>query len=129
LVFWNKIEKTDACWLWRGYINPNSGYGTFGYQMQPHYAHRFSYEHHVGAIPQGYEVDHSCRNPICVNPDHLEAVPPIVNKHRANPPKTHCVNGHPLNHENSYITPANKRQCRACRRERARRYLAEKRAA
>jgi hypothetical protein len=37
-------------------------------------AHRISYEKKNGPIGQGMELDHLCRNPSCVNPDHLEPV-------------------------------------------------------
>lgn len=37
-------------------------------------AYRFAYEHFVGPIPEGLELDHLCRNPGCVNPEHLEPV-------------------------------------------------------
>lgn len=32
--------------------------------------------------------------------------------------KTHCVNGHPYNAENTYITPAGHRRCKTCHRVR-----------
>src|SRR5665647_2266757 len=38
------------------------------------YAHRWSYEHHFGPVPDGLHLDHLCRNTICVNPEHLEPV-------------------------------------------------------
>ena len=34
--------------------------------------HRLVWEEHNGAIPEGYEVDHKCRNRACCNIDHLQ---------------------------------------------------------
>ena len=45
-------------------------------------AHIVSYETFIGPIPEGYEIDHTCRNTFCINPNHLEAVPPAMNKER-----------------------------------------------
>jgi len=36
--------------------------------------HRFIYRAHKGPIPEGHEVDHTCRNRACCNPDHLSAL-------------------------------------------------------
>lgn len=71
--FWLYVAKTPTCWNWTG--GKSEGYGMFkvaNYTMRG--AHRFSYEMHVGAIPDGMVIDHKCRNRLCVNPDHLQAV-------------------------------------------------------
>jgi hypothetical protein len=40
------------------------------------------YERKIGPIPQGWEIDHLCGVPACVNPRHLEAVEPFENLRR-----------------------------------------------
>jgi hypothetical protein len=42
-------------------------------------AHRESYEMNVGPIPEGMQVDHICRNSLCMNPKHLRLVTPSQN--------------------------------------------------
>lgn len=71
-VFLNRIEKTDTCWLWTGTKN---GYG-YGIILMPGErpvrAHRYSYEFFKGPIPEGKIIMHTCDNPPCVNPEHLQ---------------------------------------------------------
>ena len=68
--FWPQVEKTEACWLFRGISN--KGYGSFrdgrGQNVQ---AHRFSWEIYNGPIPEGLFVLHRCDIRNCVNPGHL----------------------------------------------------------
>lgn len=70
--FWEKVEKTDTCWLWRSSLN-NKGYGQFhvGSFSQHVLAHRFSWALAHGEVPTGSIVMHTCDMPACVRPDHL----------------------------------------------------------
>ena len=76
--FWSKVARTDGCWLWRGAINPSTGYGTFSMarglprgKQAPLYAHRVAWELAHGPIPVGQWMLHHCDVPACVNPSHL----------------------------------------------------------
>jgi len=65
-----KIEKTDTCWLWTGFID-KYGYGSimeFGKRIG---AHRAAWMVCNGVIPSGMQVLHKCDVRHCVNPDHL----------------------------------------------------------
>jgi hypothetical protein len=117
LIF--KNSKT-GCWEWTGCLRPD-GYGLFGIRQKRYRAHRWSYEYFIGAIPKNLELDHLCRNTKCVNPKHLEPVThrentmrgeSFVAKHTV---KTHCINGHMFNTENTYYWNGH-RHCRVCRR-------------
>lgn len=48
-----------------------SGYGLFSVRGKHVPAHRFSFAHHVGPIPEGLFVCHHCDVRPCVRPDHL----------------------------------------------------------
>lgn len=114
-TFWSRVEKTASCWIWVGHVY--KGYGRYGGQG----AHRVAYELHAGAIPEGMELDHLCRNPLCVNPDHLEPVTRAENIRRRSMTVTHCRRGHPLDERNTYHHRG-RRQCRACNRRSVRKY-------
>lgn len=132
--FWSKVHKTETCWLWTGWRNPN-GYGRIwlgDVGRREAFAHRVAYELLVGAIPEELQLDHLCRVKHCVNPAHLEAVSAQVNVLRStnaaavNAAKTHCDHGHPFNEINTYIDTRGWRGCRPCRREAMRRRRARK---
>lgn len=122
--FAEKIALTEnGCIEWVASLN-NMGYGTFAFGGgKSTVAHRWSYEHHVGPIPEGMSLDHLCRNRACVNPSHLEPVTQGTNLLRAvgvgkaNTRKTHCPAGHPYAGDNLYMAPSRpNRMCRTCRR-------------
>lgn len=71
----------DGCWRWhRALTSAGYGYVRVRGVLQP--AHRVVYELHRGPIPEGLHLDHLCRNPPCVNPDHLEPVTETENIRR-----------------------------------------------
>lgn len=108
-----------GCTEWLGGLHRN-GYGQFfpgGDRLQAKaLAHRWSYEHFVGPIPDGLDLDHLCRNRWCVKPEHLEPVTRAENLRRAFD-RTHCSKGHEFTEENTYTRPGtNQRLCRTCLR-------------
>ena len=117
------VIDSEGCWVWQGKQNSN-GYGL--HQRGPGHTarviHRILWEHHTRQhVPEGMQLDHLCRNRLCCNPDHFEAVTPSENTRRqdhAERRKTACPKGHPYDEENTRITPSGKRVCRQCDRDR-----------
>jgi hypothetical protein len=114
----------SGCWVWDKALT-KLGYARIFHNGKARHAHKVSYETFVGDVPDGLELDHTCKVRCCVNPDHLEPVTHYENMRRSSvwqvrKNKTHCQRGHELSEENRYTAPSlgNKYLCRACKRMR-----------
>lgn len=138
--FWSRTRiMPSGCVEWTGYRNTaRKGYGRFKFDGKRVMAHRWAYEWANGpeSIPDGFQIDHLCRNTMCVAPEHLEVVTPRENTRRGScvevntarqRAKTHCAKGHPYDDQNTYVRSENTRKCRQCNREYMTRYNQEKR--
>lgn len=128
------IIPFHSCWEWIGAKN-DQGYGQFHKDGKTTYAHRWMYERDVGAIPDGLELDHLCKNPGCVRPSHLQPVTHQENVLRGKSlaakcaKQCNCKNGHELTEENIYRRKgarSNERECGVCVKERNKKYWALK---
>lgn len=73
--FWKFVspEPMSGCWLWTGAVDTN-GYGIIGAGGREGgtlRAHRLSFEHARGPVPDGLFLLHKCDVRSCVNPDHM----------------------------------------------------------
>lgn len=67
---WARVEKTETCWLWKGYLR-NGTHGAIEHHGRLIYVHRISWAIHFGPIPDGMLVCHECDIGNCIKPDDL----------------------------------------------------------
>jgi hypothetical protein len=113
-------DTATGCLVWPGTVT-NRGYGEIKVEGKRKPVHRVLFEVEVGPIAEGLQLDHLCRNRLCVNPAHLEPVTHIENVLRGESPparnarKTHCAHGHQYTPANTYATRDGRgRRCRTC---------------
>jgi hypothetical protein len=98
----NNVRVNGICLEYTG-MKHSGGYGSVKFNKGRFYAHRFFYMVYKGEIPKGYDIDHLCRNRLCVDLDHLEIVTRKENLRRGRGiggklhiPPTTCKDGHTL---------------------------------
>jgi hypothetical protein len=112
-------QPGEDCWEWQG-PTTDHGYGTLCVGSKSDgsrrnvLAHRLSYETFRGTIPAGMGICHACdnmrdasRKGRCRNPFQSE--------------KTHCKYGHEFTAENTRRDELDRRVCKQCQSDRAKR--------
>lgn len=103
-AFWEKVDKTEECWLWTA--KKDDGYGRWappGEEKQ-YLVHRLSFAVLKEKIQDGMQIDHLCNTRNCINPDHLEQVTSKENTRRGlskvfNSDPDLCPHGHEYNYQ------------------------------
>lgn len=129
-----RIDELTGCWLFIGSHNEH-GYGQLIIAAYPYKVHRLSAWIYLGLDLNNSQVKvlHriECLNRNCWNPEHLYLGTQLDNvrdsmeigthqngnngNRREKNLKTHCVNGHEMTEENSYIYKNRREGCKICR--------------
>lgn len=79
------IDPVTGCHCWTGPTSGNGrggGYPRMSLDGQTVAVHRVVFVTVHGFVPGKKQIDHICRNRLCVNPDHLEMVTHKENQKR-----------------------------------------------
>ncbi len=131
----SKVTMKDGCWSSSG-SHTKDGYANIGWQGRTQPLARVLYEHFIGPIPVGLELDHKCNKGHlgCCNPYHCKPETKYDNMIRGNgfsarnKRKTHCNKGHLLTGSNLKYELNGARRCKECACARSREYRARRRA-
>src|SRR6478735_6357894 len=120
--FAEKVERDEVtgCLIWTG-ANDGKGYGIIRVDGRRVRAHRWSYERHVGPVPDGLLILHSCDTPACVEPTHLRPGTDAENMADRDlrgrngwARRTHCKHNHEYTPENTAIRETRGYEVRIC---------------
>lgn len=84
------VDEDTDCWVWQGGTcgkqeetkGRGRGYGRISIDGTTMQVHRVVYTHFHGIIAHKRAIDHLCKNRLCCNPKHLEAVTTKENNRR-----------------------------------------------
>ena len=114
----SKITQQDGCWSWGG-RHQNGGYPYVRWNGRWMGLHRVVMAVRGHDI-DGMDVDHLCRNPGCMNPDHLEVVTHAENMDRTRPDRCRRAGHDWSDPKNVYVRANGRRYCAECSRRDAR---------
>jgi hypothetical protein len=104
----------NGCHEWTGSCVKSlagHGYGQCWFDNRRWFTHRFFWEQANGPVPDGLEIDHKCRNKLCVNVEHLRVATHKENMNNRDVcEKSHCKCGGELT-----IMPSGGKICKLCR--------------
>jgi hypothetical protein len=124
------------CIEWKG-ARSAAGYAVKRHEGKVQYVHRLIFQSAWGIVLKpDQKVRHTCDNPGCVNPMHMQLGTQKDNMQDAsqrkrlfNQRKTHCINGHEFTSENTYLRAEGGRKCKQCTLDNTARYRLEGRRA
>lgn len=71
--FWEKVERgaDGECWVWLGATSSRDGAGVVQRDGKRVFAHRVAWELLKGNLQPGNQLRRTCKNKLCVNPEHM----------------------------------------------------------
>lgn len=84
-INFESAQRLEGCWTWQGPCSGNGRGGNYPRMCLDGATvavHRVVYTLVYGYIPPRKQIDHKCRNRMCVNPEHLEMVTHRENQRR-----------------------------------------------
>lgn len=95
------------CWMWTGGTSGQNGRGANYPRMtlsgQTVAVHIVMYTNFFGYVPGKRQVDHKCRNRLCVNPSHLSLVSNKENARRRDGKRPHAKSDYDVTLPEKYL--------------------------
>lgn len=129
-----EVDVATGCWNWTGQTNHSRGgvgalapYAAMQRNKKHVTVHRYLHEQMIGRkLSKSEHAHHKCRNTLCVNPEHIEAIDQSDHNrihnafgqiNEANMARETCKRGHEWNAESTHVRKDGTRCCRVCVKE------------